>query len=189
MLENIEDVLGKVDENILEMMAKISALREKNNSYSTQIGNRRAVLREMDNVLSRIVIPPSLISALVDGEIDEQYCLHVAKLSSILKALETDQNSGNGRLEHMPAAEENRAMSATLTSIAALRIRNFLNEQIASLTKPGTNAQIRQQSVLDRFRTLNHFLIAHAPHFAKEIEKTYVCFSPFSSSYSSFNTP
>jgi hypothetical protein len=112
------------------------------------------------------VIPPRLVRAITDGDINAEYCARLDELSRLLAPPEHLANS--------EAYRDVCGVVALLSSLAAMRIRDFLYLQLLALTKPGTNVQILQQSILDKFRALNHFLVAHAPHFASEIRENYV---------------
>ena len=165
-LNKVQDTLDEFETALRCVVSRIAALRAQSGDIDRHLENRRAVLAELQKAVDSVVVPTDLVETLTDGEINDTYCTRVAELSRLLAP---------GPYEDCEMRSEVRVVSAMLTSIAAMRIRDFLNAQLATLTRPGTNAQIVQQSVLDRFRVLNHFLTLHAPHFAREIRDTYVC--------------
>lgn len=166
-LDKVQDTLDEYETALRCVVSRIAALRAQSGDIDRHLANRRAVLAGLQRAVDSVVVPTDLVEALTDGEINDAYCARVAELSRLLAP---------GPYDDCEMRSEVRVVSAMLASIAAMRIRDFLNAQLATLTRPGTNAQIVQQSVLDRFRVLNHFLTAHAPHFAREIRDTYVCF-------------
>ena len=165
-LVRVQDTLDEFEDALRCVVSRIAALRVQSGDIGRHLQNRQAVLAALQKVVDRVVVPPGLVKAVTDGEINDAYCTRVAELSKLLAP---------GPYDDSEMCSEVRVVSAMLASIASMRIRDFLNAQLATLARPGTNAQIVQQSVLDRFRVLNHFLNAHAPHFAREIRDTYVC--------------
>lgn len=165
-LDRVQDTLDEFENALRCVVSRIAALRVQSGDIGRHLQNRQAVIAALQKVVDSVVVPPTLVKALTDGEINDEYCSRVDELSKLLAP---------GPYDDSQMCSEVRVISAMLASIASMRIRDFLNAQLSTLARPGTNAQIVQQSVLDRFRALNHFLTAHAPHFAREIRDTYVC--------------
>jgi len=158
-LDSYQSALGLI-------ASQIEALRAQSGDISVHLRNRREAAARLDAALSALVIPPKLVRAITEGDINGEYCAHLDELSRLL--------SPPDGLEKSTAYGDVCGVTALLCSLSAMRVRDFLYQQLFALTRPGTNVQIIQQSILDKHAPLNHFLIAHAPHFAAEIRDNYV---------------
>ena len=166
MLRMIKDTLNKYEESLRETTANIEELRSKSGYISTHLSNRITAKEKLDESLRSIIITPRLVETITKGPINVSYCQSIEELSRLLSPPKVVETS--------VAFKDACTVTALLCSIATMRIRDFLIQQFQNLAKPGANFQIYQQSILDKFRNLNHFLIEHAPHFEGEIRNAYL---------------
>lgn len=162
----IKETLDKYEQSLRDTTSNIAELRNKSGYISTSLSNRITAKEKLDESLRSIIITPRLVETITKGAINADYCQCIEELSRLLSP---PQN-----VEVSAAFKDACAVTALLCSIATMRIRDFLIQQFQNLAKPGANFQIYQQSILDRFRNLNHFLIEHAPHFEGEIRDAYL---------------
>ena len=117
----------------------------------------------------QITLPPDLIRAACEDEVDEAYLKHLVRLDKRLRFLKTDPNAAASA-----AARDVAPELARLRAKAALKARDFLMQKLYSLRRPKTNVQIIQQNVLLKYKYLVAFLRAHAPEILVEIRACYV---------------
>lgn len=165
-LRVIKDTLDKYEESLRETTSNIADLRTKSGYISTHLTNRTKAKERLDESLRSIIITPRLVETITKGPINSDYCQCIEELSRLLNPPKN--------VEESVAFKDACTVTALLRSIATMRIRDFLIQQFQNLAKPGANFQIYQQSILDRFRNLNHFLIEQAPHFEGEIRDAYL---------------
>ena len=162
LLSGFKDHLGKIG-------GEIKSLQEQSVEMSVKLSNRKLANALLGDFAHQITLPPDLIRAVCEDEVDEAYLKHLVRLDKRLRFLKTDPNAAASA-----AARDVAPELARLRAKAALKARDFLMQKLYSLRRPKTNVQIIQQNVLLKYKYLVAFLRAHAPEILVEIRACYV---------------
>ena len=162
LLSGFKDDLGKIG-------GEIKSLQEQSVEMSVKLSNRKLANALLGDFAHQITLPPDLIRAVCEDEVDEAYLKHLVRLDKRLRFLKTDPNAAASA-----AARDVAPELARLRAKAALKARDFLMQKLYSLRRPKTNVQIIQQNVLLKYKYLVAFLRAHAPEILVEIRACYV---------------
>ena len=162
LLSGFKDHLGKIG-------GEIKSLQEQSVEMSVKLSNRKLANALLGDFAHQITIPPKLIRAICEDEVDEAYLRQLVRLDKRLRFIKTDPNAAASA-----AARDVAPELARLRAKAALKAREFLMQKLYSLRRPKTNVQIIQQNVLLKYKYLVAFLRAHAPEILVEIRACYV---------------
>ena len=162
LLSGFKDHLGKIG-------GEIKSLQEQSVEMSVKLSNRKLANALLGDFAHQITIPPKLIRAICEDEVDEAYLRQLVRLDKRLRFIKTDPNAAASA-----AARDVAPELARLRAKAALKAREFLMQKLYSLRRPKTNVQIIQQNVLLKYKYLVAFLRAHAPEILVEIRASYV---------------
>lgn len=166
----IEESLTKIEVNLDQLQKGVQSLVDKSGEYQDQMQRKRELSAEFQGFLSQIMIPAELIHAIVTGPIDERYSAVIEELESKRKIIALEKSKG--QLESIPALLDLVPILQMLQTQASLRIREFLFQKIMGLSRPNTNIQILQQSLL-KYKSLFAYLNGRIPTFGKDIRKYY----------------
>ena len=126
-----------------------------------------------------------MVSAIVNGTVNETFLESIVALGSKLKFLKSSSAGADGSFP-----SESYAGRALLPELGRLKLKaivkskDYFAQQFNALRKPKTNVQMLQQNSLVKYAPLYHFLSREAPSFSEELK--YVPF-PFSVPFFSFN--
>lgn len=169
VLGSMEKILSGFKDDLGKIGGEIKSLQEQSVEMSVKLSNRKLANALLGDFAHQITLPPDLIRAVCEDEVDEAYLKHLVRLDKRLRFLKTDPNAAASA-----AARDVAPELARLRAKAALKARDFLMQKLYSLRRPKTNVQIIQQNVLLKYKYLVAFLRAHAPEILVEIRACYV---------------
>jgi hypothetical protein len=167
VLDSMESMLRGFQTDLASISAQIKYLQDESLSMNVKLRNRKAAEAELSSFIQQIVVPPDLITAICESEVNEAYLAYVVELNKKVSFAKQDWATMTSACADMaPELEKLRAKSVQ-------KIRDFLLQRVASLRKKMTNIQILQQSVLLKYKGLYKFLLEHAPEVAAEVREAY----------------
>ena len=119
--------------------------------------------------LDQVVISPSLIRHVVDGDVggaDFPPCL--AQLTKMCAVYEIDD------IQSSELYKELSPVLKALVRTAVTKCVNFIHEKVALLKRPNTNVNIIKENALLPHRPLVLFIEHHAPRLFRNIREVYV---------------
>lgn len=176
VLAGMEDALGGFQSSLGAISSEIRSLQEQSISLSVKLRNRRAAEAKLGELVEEIALPPELIDAILDAEVDEVY---VDGLHTLARKLDFVRGGGGaaGAAERLRGAAAMADVAPELERLrrgAVARVREFLLSKFAQLRRPKTNIQILQQSVLLKFKYFGTFLRKYGPEVYDEVVSFYV---------------
>ena len=167
VLDSMESMLRGFQGDLSSISAQIKYLQDESLSMNVKLRNRKAAEVQLSSFIQNIVVPPDLISAICENEVNEVYLEYVIELNKKVTFAKQESTAMTSSCADMaPELEKLRQKSVQ-------KIRDFLLQRVSSLRKKMTNIQILQQSVLLKYKGLYHFLVEHAPEVAAEIREMY----------------
>jgi len=167
VLDSMESMLRGFQGDLSSISAQIKYLQDESLSMNVKLRNRKAAEVQLSSFIQNIVVPPDLISAICENEVNEVYLEYVIELNKKVTFAKQESTAMTSSCADMaPELEKLRQKSVQ-------KIRDFLLQRVSSLRKKMTNIQILQQSVLLKYKGLYHFLFEHAPEVAAEIREMY----------------
>ena len=168
VLDSMESMLRGFQGDLASISAQIKFLQDESLSMNVKLRNRKAAEAQLSSFIEQIVVPPDLITAICESEVNEAYLAYVLELNKKVAFVKEESTAMTSACADMaPELEKLRAKSVQ-------KIRDFLLQRVASLRKKMTNVQILQQSVLLKYKGLYHFLEEHAPDVAAEVKEAYI---------------
>lgn len=167
VLDSMETMLRGFQTDLASISAQIKYLQDESLSMNMKLRNRKAAEEQISGFIQQIVVPPELVTAICEGEVNEAYLNYVTQLNTKVAFSKLENTSMTTACQDIsPELEKLRIKSVQ-------KIRDFLLQRIGSLRKKMTNIQILQQSVLLKYKGLYQFLLEHAPEVAVEIREAY----------------
>jgi len=167
VLDSMESMLRGFQTDLASISAQIKYLQDESLSMNVKLRNRKAAESQLSSFIQHIVVPPDLISAICESDVNEAYLDYVVELNKKVTFAKDEKTAMTSACADMaPELDKLRTKSVQ-------KIRDFLVQRVASLRKRMTNIQILQQSVLLKYKGLFHFLTEHAPEVAAEIRDMY----------------
>ena len=164
VLDSMESMLRSFQTDLSSISSQIKYLQDESLSMNVKLRNRKAAEAQLSGFIQQIVVPPDLISAICESEVNEAYLEYVVELNKKVAFAKQESTAMTSACADMaPELEKLRTKSVQ-------KIRDFLMQRVASLRKKMTNIQILQQSVLLKYKGLYQFLTEHAPEVALEIK-------------------
>ncbi|EFJ12526.1 hypothetical protein SELMODRAFT_446594 [Selaginella moellendorffii] len=169
ILTHMESLLGGFQEDLGSISSEIRSLQEQSMTMGLKLRNRKVAEVKLARFLEEIVLPPNMIDAIVDGEVNEEFVRNLQILSRKLQFIAEDPGAkGSAALRDVePEFEKLR-----LRSVA--KGRDYIIQRIYALRKPKTNIQILQQNVLLKYKYLATFLRDHGKEAYQEIRAAYI---------------
>ncbi|CAG8622941.1 11481_t:CDS:10 [Paraglomus brasilianum] len=164
----MEDMLTVFQADLGNISSEIQTLQDKSMIMNIKLKNRMAIEERLNTVLDGIVISPSMIKKITEGNIDETWLAYLIEMNKKMTYVETHQG------ENITALKDVEPELEKLRLKASEKIREFLLMKIKSLRIPNTNIQILQQSVLLKYKQLHQFIMERYGEVALEIRQTYV---------------
>jgi hypothetical protein len=142
-------------------------LQGKSLQGNTKLRNRKQAESLLANFVDGISIPPKLATQICDSEVNDAYLDYIMTLRSKFAFMETDMaKSSAAATELAPELEKLRLKAIS-------KVRESLLSKMSMLSKPNTNFQILQQSVLLKYKYFAQFLRDHArPSIASQTGKS-----------------
>ena len=167
VLDSMESMLRGFQTDLAAISAQIKYLQDESLSMNVKLRNRKAAESQLSGFIQQIVVPPDLITAICESEVNEAYLAYVVELNKKVSFAKQESTAMTSACADMaPELEKLRSKSVQ-------KIRDFLLQRVASLKKKMTNIQILQQSVLLKYKGLYQFLLEHAPDVAAEVKESY----------------
>uniref|UniRef100_A0A0D3HEY9 Uncharacterized protein n=1 Tax=Oryza barthii TaxID=65489 RepID=A0A0D3HEY9_9ORYZ len=176
ILSQIGSLLTGFQVHIGSINSELRSLQERSLDISVRLKNRKLVETKLAKFVEEIVAPPSLVTVIIDGEINDGYAKSLEILSKKLRFSQVDPmiNASNSLKDIKPELER-------LLEKALCKVSDYLTELFFSMRKPGTNIQILQQNmhgskVYTDVRatyadTMNKVLSAHFQVYIEALEK------------------
>ena len=158
--------LGHFQRNLGDISKEIRELQGKSLQGNTKLRNRKHAESMLANFVDGISIPPKLATHICDAEVNDAYLDYIMTLRSKFAFMESDMaKSSAAAAEIAPELEKLRLKAVS-------KVRESLLSKMAMLSKPNTNFQILQQSVLLKYKYFAQFLRDHArPSIASQSGK------------------
>eukprot|EP00899_Mesostigma_viride_P022961 jgi/Mesvir1/384/Mv11278-RA.2 len=169
ILAAMESFLGGFQADLGNISSEIKSLQEQSLSMSVKLRNRKTAEAELAKFIDDVVVPPDLITNVLEAEVNEDYLAYLLVLNRKLRFMEEDELAKRSavKLDVEPELERLRLKAVS-------KVRDFLLKRFYGLRKPKTNIQILQQNVLLKFKYLVTFLKQHGADVYPEVKGAYV---------------
>uniref|UniRef100_A0A0D9XKW5 Vacuolar protein sorting-associated protein 52 A n=1 Tax=Leersia perrieri TaxID=77586 RepID=A0A0D9XKW5_9ORYZ len=145
---------------------KLQHIVFENGDIDTQ--RQKSVETKLAKFVEEIVAPPSLVTVIIDGEVNDGYIKSLEILSKKLRFSQVDPmiNASKSLNDIKPELER-------LLQKALSKVSEYLTEIFFSMRKPGTNIQILQQNLVQKYRYLILFLREHGSKVYTDVYAAY----------------
>ncbi|KAK2517365.1 hypothetical protein Q9966_014706 [Columba livia] len=168
ILERMEQMLGAFQCDLSSISCEIRALQEHSVAMTLRLRNRRAVRRQLGRLLDQLVVPPAMISAILEAPVTEpQFLEQLQELNGKIDSVKEQA------FRDTVACADVQHVLEKLKIKAVTKIREFVLQKIYSFRKPMTNYQIPQNALL-KYRFFYQFLLANERAVAQELREQYV---------------
>ncbi|KAL5223750.1 hypothetical protein ABZP36_010389 [Zizania latifolia] len=169
ILSQIGSLLTGFQVHIGSISSEIRSLQERSLDISLRLKNRKLVETKLAKFVEEIVAPPGLVSVIIDGEVNDGYVRSLEILSKKLRFAQVDPmiNASESLKDIKPELER-------LRQKALSKVSNYITEILFAMTKPGTNIQILQQNLVQKYRYLILFLREHGSKTYTDVCAAYV---------------
>uniref|UniRef100_A0A0E0M917 Uncharacterized protein n=1 Tax=Oryza punctata TaxID=4537 RepID=A0A0E0M917_ORYPU len=118
--------------------------------------------------VEEIVAPPGLVTVIIDGEVNDGFVKSLEILSKKLRFSQVDPmiNASKSLKDIKPELER-------LLQKALCKVSDYLTQIFFSMRKPGTNIQILQQNLVQKYRYLILFLREHGSKAYTDVRAAY----------------
>ncbi|KAG9300693.1 hypothetical protein G9A89_023491 [Geosiphon pyriformis] len=168
ILAKMEDMLSVFQMDLGNISSEIETLQEQSLTMNIKFKNRTAVEKQLSQVLDEVIISPSMIKKITEGDVDDAWLAYLIELNKKMIYIKTNQDKNIKAIKDVGPELEKLRLKATE------KIREFLLTKIKSLRIPNTNVQMMQQSVLLKYKKLYQFVMDRYGEVAFEIRQTYV---------------
>ena len=96
VLKSVEVSLAGFQKDLGEVSTEIETLQNRSSALNTRLENRRQVEKLLGPEVEKVSIPPTVISTLCDGQVDEQFLKALADLQKKLAAMEKMDSGPDG---------------------------------------------------------------------------------------------
>ncbi|KAJ1913735.1 Vacuolar protein sorting-associated protein 52 [Mycoemilia scoparia] len=170
VLAQMEDELSKFKINLGGIHNDIQELQSTLLNMSISLNNHIITEKQLSKIIDGFVISPTTVKVICEGEVDSQFLDCIIDLNKKILYTVAHQHQKD-KIKSFGEIESELDM---LRLKASMRIREFLLGKIKSLRALNTNVLMIQNSVLTKYRLLNHFLIEHHPEAAVEVRDNYI---------------
>ncbi|KAK2510357.1 hypothetical protein Q9233_017825, partial [Columba guinea] len=171
---NLEDALVQealktgVDLREYSKQVELELQEEHSVAMTLRLRNRRAVRRQLGRLLDQLVVPPAMISAILEAPVTEpQFLEQLRELNGKIDSVKEQA------FRDTVACADVQHVLEKLKIKAVTKIREFVLQKIYSFRKPMTNYQIPQNALL-KYRFFYQFLLANDRAVAQELREQYV---------------
>ena len=120
VLGSMEKILSGFKDDLGKIGGEIKSLQEQSVEMSVKLSNRKLANALLGDFAHQITLPPDLIRAVCEDEVDEAYLKHLVRLDKRLRFLKTDPNAAASAAARDVAPELARLRACLLyTSDAA----------------------------------------------------------------------
>ncbi|BFZ20252.1 hypothetical protein BsWGS_23291 [Bradybaena similaris] len=168
ILQRMEQMLNGFQGDLSSISTEIQSLQDQSIAMNIKLKNRQAIRGELSQYVDEMVIPESMITAILETPVTEdEFKEQLHELNHKINFVK-EQSFRDAR-----ACLDVKDILEKLKIKAISKIREFLLQKIYAFRKPMTNYQIPQNTLL-KFRIFNEFLMANERHVAKEVRDEYV---------------
>ncbi|PVU96542.1 hypothetical protein BB561_001108 [Smittium simulii] len=169
ILESMEHILYKFQENIAKVNLEIETLQQRSNDMKIELSNRNDTELQLSRVLKNLVVLPDMLLLICDGEIDEIFVNNIDLFKNKLTYIQKYEKT-----KDFKAISELKPVFDLLRLKASSRIRNYLLDNIKEIRKLDLDINYFHNTCLIKYKTLNHFLIEKHPEAAIEVCDNYI---------------
>lgn len=170
ILTQMESLLGGFQADLGSISSEIKNLQEQSMSMGIKLKNRKVAEAKLAKFIEEVVVPPSMIDTIVDGEVNEEYVNVLQSLSKKLTYVAENKESTKDSLAMQDVIPEFERLRVK----AVYKAREFLMQKLYALKRPKTNIQILQQNVLLKYKYVATFLQDHGHEVYPEVRAAYV---------------
>lgn len=175
-VQEMSEVASRTDASLAQLLQKsnefekdisrlgkdMSALQSRSSSLRARLSARENALEALEPLQLQLTLPCDVAKEICEGPITNEWFENVQKLSGFVIP-ETVKGH---------AAEDARKLRQALVGRAMDRIKLFYVHQFKVLRKPGSNAQLVQQHIIDSHDAMN-FLRTEMPRLATALTQAY----------------
>ena len=141
VLDSMESMLRGFQTDLAAISAQIKYLQDESLSMNVKLRNRKAAESQLSGFIQQIVVPPDLITAICESEVNEAYLAYVVELNKKVSFAKQESTAMTSACADMaPELEKLRSKSVQ-------KIRDFLLQRVASLRKKMTTENRRRARV------------------------------------------
>lgn len=168
LLDLLSVFLAQFQADLSAVSTSIAELQGRSKLIENRLEGRRLLESRLTPYISNTIIPPSLISTIMNTEPTEAWLSAIKELEVRLISLRTSS------FEKRPIDSSDH-VADKLRLVAADKIRSFFISALGPFrTSITTNLQVTQSSFLLKYRPLFAFLQRHSARVANEVQKAYV---------------
>ncbi|XP_014118298.1 PREDICTED: vacuolar protein sorting-associated protein 52 homolog, partial [Pseudopodoces humilis] len=143
ILERMEQMLGSFQSSLSSLSWEIRALQGQAGAMNLRLRNRRQVWERLGGLLDELVVPPEMISVILESPVTSpEFLAQLRALDAQLGAVKAQA------FRDTLACADVQHVLDRLRIKAVTKIREFVLQKIYSFRKPMTNYQIPQNSLL-----------------------------------------
>lgn len=169
VFESFEKYLNSFQVELNTLSADMETLEDRSRTLNGKLIVRQLAEKKLSVVVEALIIPPSIVKQISDGEISTQWLAAIKyiiqrqnELNSILKE--------RGDFKAIKAADQHLDV---VSRKAIERIRDFIGSRIKAFRVFGVNSQAIQKELLD-FRDLYTFLKFRNSKLSEDLLKAYI---------------
>ncbi|XP_058713395.1 vacuolar protein sorting-associated protein 52 homolog isoform X3 [Poecile atricapillus] len=164
----MEQMLGSFQSSLSSLSWEIRALQGQAGAMNLRLRNRRQVRERLGGLLDELVVPPEMISVILESPVTSpEFLAQLRALDAQLGAVKAQA------FRDTLACADVQHVLDRLRIKAVTKIREFVLQKIYSFRKPMTNYQIPQNSLL-KYKFFYQFLLGHERAAAQELREQYV---------------
>ncbi|XP_072777134.1 vacuolar protein sorting-associated protein 52 homolog isoform X2 [Taeniopygia guttata] len=168
ILERMEAMLGAFQSSLSSLSGEIRALQGQAGAMNLRLQNRRRVRERLGGLLEQLVVPPDMISVILEAPVTSpEFLEQLRALDAQIGAVKEES------FRDTVACADVQHVLDKLRIKAVTKIREFVLQKIFSFRKPMTNYQIPQNSLL-KFKFFYQFLLGQERAAAQELRDHYV---------------
>ncbi|ORX93736.1 Vps52-domain-containing protein [Basidiobolus meristosporus CBS 931.73] len=168
ILETMESLLTGFQSNLGNINNDIQSLQKQSLAMNQKLKNRLSLEQELSELLEGIVIPPKMVKAISENEVNEAYLECLIALNKKMTFVKANNKKGIHALQEVGPEFEKLRLKASY------KIREFLLDKVKSLRIPNTNIQMIQQTVFLKYTEFNRFLMKRHRESAAEVRQHYI---------------
>jgi hypothetical protein len=161
-------MLDGFQKNLCSISSEIQLLQQQSVNMNIKLKNRQSVRGELSQFIDEMVVPESMITTIMDGQLTER---------TFLEFLHELNHKINFLYEKSPSEikcfNDIHEILYKLKIKAISRIREFIMQKIYQFRKPMANYQITQD-LLIKSRFFYEFLLLHDKSVARECRDEYI---------------
>ncbi|NXT36035.1 VPS52 protein, partial [Pelecanoides urinatrix] len=143
ILERMEQMLSAFQCDLSSISSEIRTLQEQSVAMNLRLKNRRAVRRQLGQLLDELVVPGTMIRTILEAPVTEpEFLEQLQELNGKINSVKEQA------FRETVACADVQHVLEKLKIKAVTKIREFVLQKIYSFRKPMTNYQIPQNALL-----------------------------------------